>query len=143
EAPPLIQVFATDLDQQAVQVAREAVYPSAIEADVSAERLRRFFMKEHHGYRVRRELRELVLFAVHDVLQDSPFSRLDMVTCRNLLIYLTREAQEQVLQTLHFALLPKGLLFAGSSESVDEASPLFRMLDKKNRIYAQRPTTRV
>jgi two-component system, chemotaxis family, CheB/CheR fusion protein len=142
EAPPLIQVFATDLDEQAVRVAREAIYPAAIQGDVSDERLRRFFLKEHHGYRVRRELRELVLFAVHDVLVDSPFSRQDLVCCRNLLIYLTREAQVRLMETLHFALVPNGKLFLGSSESLDDGSSRFRVLDKKNRIYAQRPTAR-
>jgi two-component system CheB/CheR fusion protein len=142
EVPPLIQVFATDLDQEAVQAAREGVYPTAIEADVSEERLRRFFLKEHRGYRVRRELREMVLFAAHDVLHDSPFSRQDLVTCRNLLIYLTREAQQRVFETMHFALVPGGRLFIGSSEAMDEASPLFTILDKKHRIYAQRPTAR-
>jgi two-component system, chemotaxis family, CheB/CheR fusion protein len=143
EAPPLIQVFATDLDEQAVRVAREAVYPLAVEADVSEERLRRYFLKEHHGYRVRRELRELVLFAVHDVLLDSPFSRQDLVSCRNLLIYLTRDSQKRVMETLHFALLPTGKLFLGSSESLDDESGLFTVLDKKNRIYVQRPSTRI
>ncbi|RYF15313.1 MAG: PAS domain S-box protein [Comamonadaceae bacterium] len=140
EAPPLIQVFATDLDEEAVQAARDGVYPSAIEADVSPERLRRFFLKEHRGYRVRRELREMVLFAVHDVLHDSPFSRLDLATCRNLLIYLGREAQQRVFETLHFALAPGGKLFIGASESMDEGSPLFRVIDKKHRIYGRRST---
>jgi two-component system CheB/CheR fusion protein len=143
EAPPLVQVFATDLDEQAIRAARDALYPAAIEADVSEERLRRFFVKERIGYRIRRELRETVLFAVHDVLQDSPFSRLDLVTCRNLLIYLGREAQQRVMETLHFALVPRGKLFLGSSESVDDGSPLFTAVDKKHRIYAQRPSTRV
>jgi two-component system CheB/CheR fusion protein len=142
EAPPLLQVFATDLDAAAVQVAREAFYPAAIEADVSDERLRRYFLKEHNGYRLRRELRETVLFAVHNVLHDSPFSRLDLVTCRNLLIYLAREAQARVFETVHFALLPAGKFFIGSSESVDEASPLFAVVDKKARIYVQRPAAR-
>ena len=142
EAPPQIQIFATDLDEEAVRTAREGVYPAAITADVNEDRLRRFFVKEHRGYRVRRELRELVLFAAHDVLKDSPFSRLDLVTCRNLLIYLTHEAQTHVLETLHFALLPQGKLFLGSSESVDDASPLFTVVDKKHRIYSQRPTGR-
>jgi two-component system CheB/CheR fusion protein len=142
DAPPLIQVFATDLDEQAVRTARDGLYPRAIEADVSDERLRRFFQKENRGYRVRRDLREMVLFAVHDVLHDSPFSRLDLVSCRNLLIYLTREAQSRVFETIHFALLPHGKLFIGSSESIDEDSPLFTLVDKKNRIYTRRPTTR-
>ena len=142
EAPPIVQVFATDLDQEAVQVAREAVYPPAIVADVSEERLRRFFVKESRGYRVRRELREMVLFAVHDVLHDSPFSRQHLITCRNLLIYLTRDAQSRVLEIFHFALVPTGKLFIGSSETIDENSPLFSVLDKKHRIYAQRPSAR-
>lgn len=142
DAPPLVQVFATDLDEDAVSAAREGIYPEAIEADVSEERLRRFFAKEHRGYRVRRELRETVLFAVHDVLKDSPFSRLDLVTCRNLLIYLTREAQRRVLDIFHFALLPQGKLFLGSSEAVEDGSPLFSTVDKKHRIYAQRATPR-
>jgi two-component system CheB/CheR fusion protein len=142
EAPPLVQVFATDLDADAIQTAREGLYPAAIEADVGADRLRRFFLKEHQGYRARRELREMVLFATHDVLHDSPFSRLDLVTCRNLLIYLGRDAQQRVMQTLHFALLPHGRLFLGSSESVEDGSSLFTVLDKKHRVYAQRPAHR-
>jgi two-component system CheB/CheR fusion protein len=142
ESPPLIQVFATDLDEVAVQAARDGVYPAAITADVNEERLRRFFTKEHRGYRVRRELREMVLFAVHDVLRDSPFSRQDLVTCRNLLIYLAKEAQARVFDTVHFSLVPAGKLFLGSSESVDDANPLFITLDKKHRIYQHRSTVR-
>jgi two-component system CheB/CheR fusion protein len=137
-APPPVQVFATDLDEEAIHAAREGVYPAGIEADVSEERLRRFFVREHRGWRVRRELRETVLFAAHDVLKDSPFSRLDLITCRNLLIYLNREAQSRVFETFHFALVPHGRLFLGSSESVEERSGLFTVLDKKHRIYVQR-----
>ncbi|WP_083745777.1 CheR family methyltransferase [Variovorax sp. KK3] len=143
DAPPLIQIFATDLDEEAIQTAREGIYPAAIEADVSEERLRRFFIKEHRGYRVRRELREMVLFAMHDVLKDSPFSRLDLVSCRNLLIYLNRDAQTRVFDTFHFALLPGARMFLGSSESVEDGSQHFSVLDKKHRIYMQRPTPRV
>lgn len=142
EAPPVIQVFATDLDDEAVQAARDGVYPAAIEADVSEERLRRFFLKEQRGYRVRRQLRESVLFAVHDVLQNSPFSRLDLVTCRNLLIYLSREAQQRVVEIAHFALVPHGRLFVGSSESAEDDPKLFSVVDKKHRIYVQRPPVR-
>lgn len=143
DAPPLIQIFATDLDEDAIQAARDGIYPSAIEADVSEERLRRFFVKEHTGYRVRRELREMVLFATHDVLKDSPFSRLDLISCRNLLIYLNIEAQSRVFDIFHFALLPTGRLFLGSSESVEDGSQLFSVLDKKHRLYGYRPTPRV
>jgi two-component system CheB/CheR fusion protein len=142
DAPPQIQIFATDLNDEAVQTAREGVYPMAIEADVSQERLKRFFVKEHRGYRVRRELREMVLFATHDVLKDSPFSRLDLISCRNLLIYLNREAQQRVFDTFHFALVPGGRLLLGSSESVEDGSPLLTVIDKKHRIYQQRPTPR-
>ncbi len=141
-APPLLQIFATDLDTDAIQVAREGLYPFAIETDVSEERLHRNFTKEHNGYRVRRELREMVLFAAHDVLKDSPFSRLDLVSCRNLLIYLTRSAQQRVIETFHFALQPNALMFLGTSESVDDRTTLYATLDKKNRIFAQRPAQR-
>lgn len=142
ESPPLVQVFATDLDEQAVQVAREGLYPDTIAADVGEERLRRIFTREHGGFRVRRELREMVLFAVHDVLLDSPFSRLDLVSCRNLLIYLTRDAQARIFDTVHFALVPHGKLFLGASEAVDEASEQFATLDRNHRIHAQRPMRR-
>jgi two-component system, chemotaxis family, CheB/CheR fusion protein len=140
--PPVVQVFATDLDDVAIQVAREGIYPTTIEADVSDERLRRFFVKEHRGYRVRREVREMVLFAMHDLLKDSPFSRLDLVSCRNLLIYLNREAQGRALDIFHFALRPEATLFLGSSESVEDGSPLFAVLDKKHRLFRQRPMPR-
>ncbi|MFC5497202.1 CheR family methyltransferase [Caenimonas terrae] len=143
DAPPSIQIFATDLDEEAIREAREGSYPSMIEADVSEERLQRYFVKEHRGYRVRRELREMILFAQHDLLKDAPFSRLDLVSCRNLLIYLTRNAQQRVLETFHFALLPNGLLFLGSSESVEDSSLLFSVIDKKYRIFRQRPMPRV
>jgi two-component system, chemotaxis family, CheB/CheR fusion protein len=139
---PAIQVFGTDLDEQAIRAAREGVYPLTIEADVNEERLRRYFMREPRGYHVRRELRELVLFAQHDILKDAPFSRLDLVSCRNLLIYLGRAAQLRVFETLHFSLVTGGRLFLGASESAEEAAGLFTVLDKKHRIYAARPAAR-
>ncbi len=142
ESPPLLQVFACDLDDDAIQAARAGQYPDTIVADVSEERLRKFFVKDAKGYRVRRELREMVLFASHDLLKDAPFSRMDMVSCRNLLIYLNRDAQQRVFDTFHFALKPSGLLVLGSSEAVDDGSPLFRVVDKKHRIYAHQPAVR-
>ncbi|MES3002686.1 MAG: CheR family methyltransferase [Pseudomonadota bacterium] len=142
EAPPMIQIFATDLDEDAIRRAREGTYPPTIAADVSEERLRRYFIKEHRGYKVRREMREMVLFAQHDLLKDSPFSRLDLISCRNLLIYLNRDAQKRVFEIFHFALVPNGRLFLGSSESAEDAAPLFGVLDKKNRIFVQRPSPR-
>ena len=142
EAPPLIQVFATDLDEQAVRSAREGTYPTTIEADVSPERLQRFFLRELAGYKVRREIREMVLFAQHDLLKDSPFSRLDLISCRNLLIYLNRDAQQRAFGIFNFALLPNGLLFLGTSESAEDAGELFVVVDKKHRIFAPRPDRR-
>ncbi|HEY4102801.1 MAG TPA: CheR family methyltransferase, partial [Polyangiaceae bacterium] len=142
DAPPSIQIFATDLDESVLAEARNGVYPFSIGTDVSAERLQRFFVKEHQGYRVRRELREMLLFAVHDVLKDSPFSRLDLLSCRNLLIYLNRSAQRRAFDIFHFALRPDGTLFLGTSESADDAGPLFAPIDKKHRIYASRSTAR-
>ena len=139
---PTIQVFATDLDELSIRSARDALYPDTICADVSQERLRAFFNQEPHGYRVRREIRETVLFAPHDLLKDSPFSRLDLVTCRNLLIYLNREAQNRVFDIFHFALRHAGLLFLGTSESAEGAGQLFSTLDKKHRLYTRRPIAR-
>jgi two-component system CheB/CheR fusion protein len=140
ETPPMIQIFATDLDEQAIRAAREGSYPGTIEADVSEDRLRRYFTREASGgYKVRREVRELVLFAQHDLLKDSPFSRLDLICCRNLLIYLNRDAQQRLFEIFHFALLPRGRLFLGSSESVEDVSALFSVVDKKQRIFMQRP----
>ena len=143
DAPPLIQIFASDLDDEAIATARNGFYPHAIQADISEERLLRYFLKEADGYRVRREIREMILFAVHDVLSDSPFSHLDLVTCRNLLIYLSREAQVKVLDTFHFALRSRGLMMLGTSESVDESNPAFTLLDKPNRIFASLPLERI
>ena len=135
---PAIQVFATDLDKDAIGIARAGLYPATIEADVSPERLRRFFLKEDGGYRVKKELRERVLFSMHNLIKDSPFSRLDLVTCRNLLIYLKRDTQEGVFDLFHFALHPGGLLFLGSAESVADGHALFAPLDRQHRLYVRR-----
>ena len=129
------QVFASDLDKAALALAREGRYPLAIEADMTDERLKRFFTRENDHYRVTRELRDMVLFARHSLLKDPPFSRADLISCRNVLIYLDRELQQQVCATFHFALRPHGYLFLGSSESADSPAGLFRALDRKSRIY--------
>ena len=136
---PKIQVFASDLDDGALTKAREGIYPEAIEADVSLERLERFFIKEGHYYRVRPELRDVVLFSNHSVLRDPPFSRLDLISCRNLLIYLQRDLQHSVFQIFHYALNPERYLFLGSSETAEMVHELFRTMDKTNRIYQARP----
>lgn len=143
-APPQIQVFATDIDESAIEAARLGAYPESIATDVSEERLRRFFTyeAETRTYRVRRSVREIVLFALHDVLKDSPFSRQNLISCRNLLIYLDREAQGRVFDVFHFALRPEGFLFLGYSESAEDAANLFVPLDKRNRFYSRRAVQR-
>ncbi|MDQ6639514.1 MAG: PAS domain S-box protein [Pseudomonadota bacterium] len=138
DAPPSLQVFATDLDDDAIRAAREGIYPPAIAADVSEERLRRFFTRETRGFRVRAELREAIVFASHDLLKDAPFSRLDLVSCRNLFIYLDPQAQQRALEIVHFALRPHGRLFLGVSETVDISPHLFHAIDAKHRIYEPR-----
>lgn len=139
---PRLRVFASDLDTDAIRTGRAGFYPPTIAADVSAERLERFFSEEARGYRVSAELRETVLFATHDVLKDSPFSRLDLLSCRNLMIYLDRLAQERLLQTFHFALRLDGLMFLGTSESASEVPALFHPVDKKHCLYRRRPMDR-
>jgi two-component system CheB/CheR fusion protein len=134
-SPPSLQVFATDIDEDALANGRNGVYPNTIATDVSPERLKRFFVKEGRYYRVKRELREMVLFAPHNILRDSPFSKLNLVSCRNLLIYINRNMQERVLEIFHFALKPDGYLFLGSSESAEGVSDLFVPVDKKHRIF--------
>ncbi len=140
--PRPIQLFATDIDEHALAKGREGRYPESIIADVPPASLRKWMSKEDHHYTVRKSLREMVLFAQHNLLRDPPFSRLDLVSCRNLLIYLEREVQKEILQMFHFALRPGGYLFLGSSETADAASRLFVPVDKKNRIYKSIPTTR-
>ncbi|HEX8639151.1 MAG TPA: PAS domain S-box protein, partial [Pyrinomonadaceae bacterium] len=135
---PSIQIFATDIDEAAIAHSREGFYTLVDVADVSPERLRRFFTREGEGFRVRRELREMILFAKHNLLKDAPFSHLDLVTCRNLLIYFNGTAQERAMETFHFALNPGAFLFLGTSESVDGAGDLYAPINKEFRIYQSR-----
>jgi two-component system, chemotaxis family, CheB/CheR fusion protein len=133
-----IQIFASDLDEASLIRAREGLYPAAIETDVSRERLERFFHRHGSHYEVRRELRDMVLFANHSVLRDPPFSRVDLISCRNLLIYLQPEMQQNVFDIFHYALNQGGYLFLGSAESAETANELFRVLDKEHRLYQAR-----
>ena len=137
EKPIQIQVFASDLHGRSLEKAREGFYPGDIEADVSPERLRRFFVRENTGYHIRKSLRELVVFAPHNLLSDPPFSRLDLISCRNLLIYLQREVQRAVIDLFHYALRPGGSLLLGSAETV-ETLDLFWAEDKKLCLYRKR-----
>ena len=138
---PKIQIFATDIDEQAITEAREGLYSINDLADVSPERLRRFFTKEGDGYRIRREVREMVLFANHNFLKDPPFSHLDLVSCRNVMIYLNSSAQERLAETFHFALNPGGYLFLGTSESVDGATDLYAVYSRENHVFQSRRVT--
>ena len=130
-----LQLFASDVDADAVAGARAGIYPESIKADVSEARLARFFVKEDHGFRVMPELRSCVVFTVQDVLADPPFSRLDMISCRNLLIYLGAEAQAKVISAFHFALREGGILLLGGSESVGSADGRFESVSKAERLY--------
>jgi two-component system CheB/CheR fusion protein len=136
-----LQLFATDIDERAIRFGRAGLYPQAIITDVPPTRLRRYFVKQDAHYRIRKELREKVLFAKHNLLTDPPFSHLDLIVCRNLLIYLDREVQLEILQMFHFALRPGGFLFLGSSESADACDELFTTVDKRNRIFRAKSGT--
>ena len=138
DRPPGIQVFATDINNAAISTARAGIYPEAIVADVSPERLREFFTREGNHFRIKREIRDMVLFSPHNILRDPPFSKLDLLTCRNLLIYLNRPMQDHVLALFHFSLRPDGYLMLGSAETADNLPTLFGAVDKKQRIYQRR-----
>jgi two-component system CheB/CheR fusion protein len=138
EAPPKVQIFATDIDDAAMGVARAARYPAALVKEVSPERLKRFFVHEGATYRVVKDLRDMCIFSTHSVIRDPPFSRLDLISCRNLLIYLKPQLQGQVIPLFHYALEPGGYLFLGHSENVSRSTELFLPLDKKNRIFRRR-----
>ena len=135
--PGKLQIFASDIDPDAVATARDGLYPQGIEAEVSPARIARFFQHDAYGWRVRPELRSAVVFTVQDVLTDPPFSRLDLISCRNMLIYLRPEAQETVLANFHFALGRGGLLLLGSAESAGNAEGRFELVGKAERLYRQ------
>jgi two-component system CheB/CheR fusion protein len=130
-----LQVFATDIDRRAIDVARAGLYPASIAADVSPERLARFFSTDSGSYRIQKSIRDVMVFSEHDLIKDPPFSRLDLISCRNLLIYMSPELQHRLIPLFHYALNPSGVLFLGSSESVGDASDLFGVLDRKAKLY--------
>ncbi|MCA1813541.1 MAG: PAS domain-containing protein [Halobacteriales archaeon] len=133
-----VQVFGTDLSEKAVRQAREGSYPETIADDVPPERLIRFFERIENGYRVSKTVRGVCVFAVHNVTNDPPFSNMDIVSCRNVLVYMEPELQRRVLATIHYALKPGGYLLLGSSESVGRSEDLFEAVDKDQRIYVKR-----
>ena len=130
-----VQLYATDLDDDAIAVARAGVYPPNIAADVAPERLRRFFVKDDAGYRVKKEIREMVVFAIQNVIKDPPFTRLDLVSCRNLMIYLEPELQNRLIPAFHYALKHGGVLFLSPSESIGSHPELFTAVNRKWKLY--------
>lgn len=140
-ATPSFQVFASDIDERALGVARTGIYPAGITDQVSPERLKRFFLKKGKRYHVKKEIRENVLFSPHNLISDPPFSRQDLITCRNLLIYLGPHLQKKLIPLFHFALRPNGFLFLGPSESISNHGDLFRPVDPRHRISQRKGTT--
>jgi two-component system CheB/CheR fusion protein len=135
-----IQVFATDIDSRAIFVARAGVYPASISDDISPERLARFFTAEPDGsaYRIHKNIRDMLVFSEHDLIKDPPFSKLDMISCRNLLIYMNSDLQKKVITLFHYALNPKGMLFLGTSETAGEFGNLFGSLDRKAKVFQRK-----
>ncbi len=136
-----IQIYGTDLDAEAIAAARTGVFPSGIAADLSPDRLERFFVKEEAGYRIKKEIRELVVFAVQDLVKDPPFTRLDLISCRNVFIYLEAELQDRLLSLFHYALGPGGVLLLSPAEGVGSRADLFEPIDRKWRLFRARRTT--
>ena len=130
-----VQIYATDLDDDAIAVARAGLYPPNVAADLSPERLRRFFVKEDAGYRIKKAVREMVVFAIQNVIKDPPFTKLDLASCRNLMIYLEPELQDRLIPAFHYALKPGGVLFLSPSESIGRHPELFSPLSRKWKIY--------
>lgn len=135
EAAYTLQIFATDIDQDGIDRARRGLFPANITADVSEDRLRRFFVKEGNGYRVGKEVRDMVTFATQNVIMDPPFTRLHLVSCRNLLIYLVPEMQKKLISLFHYGLNPEGALLLGNAETIGSFTDLFAPLDGKARLY--------
>ena len=134
-----VQVFATDISEPAIDKARAGIYPAGVAADVSAARLRRFFIQHDGGYQISKSVRDLCVFARQDVTKDPPFSKLDLISCRNLLIYLGPALQKRVIPTFHYALRPDGLLLLGGSETIGGFADLFALADRRHKLYQRKP----
>lgn len=137
---PKLHIFATDIDERGLETARKGLYPESIAEHVSAERLERFFSKEEKGFQIKREIREICIFSTHSFIKDPPFSRLDLISCRNVMIYLGADLQRGIIPLFHYALRSGGYLFLGPSENVTSHQELFRTLDKKHRIFQRKET---
>jgi len=130
-----VQIFATDIDAMAVDTARKGIYPESIGADVSSERLNRFFTKEQGFFKVNKKLRDMVVFSIQNTIKDPPFSRLDLASCRNMMIYMDSVLQKKIIPLFHYALNPGGILFLGTSESIGEHTDLFQPLNSKWKLF--------
>ncbi|HEU5295428.1 MAG TPA: CheR family methyltransferase, partial [Burkholderiaceae bacterium] len=141
---PRVHIFATDIDHVAIEQARSGTYPASIATHVSEERLHRFFAHDAQNgtYRIQKHLREMLVFSEQDVIKDPPFSKLDLVVCRNLLIYLNAELQRRLIPLFHYALLPGGVLFLGTSETVGDNTRLYEVIDRKWKLYRRLPGER-
>ena len=135
---PRVQIFATDIDERALASPAPARYPAALLDSVSPERRERFFIADGGSYVVAKEVRDLCIFSPHSVIRDPPFSRIDLVSCRNLLIYFGADVQNQVIPMFHYALRPDGYLFLGTSENIGQFGDLFAPVEKKQRIFRRR-----
>lgn len=133
-----IQIFATDIDFNALETARAGLYPESIENEISSERLKRFFIKENNAYRIRKEIREIVVFGAQNIIKDPPFTKLDIICCRNLLIYFNTALQKKLFPIFHFSLKPKGILFLGTSEAIGGYDDLFKLVAKKWKIFERK-----
>ncbi len=133
-----VQIFATDIDPDAINTARSGLYPLSISADLTLERLKQFFTKEENHYKIKKPIREMLVFALQDLIKDPPFTKLDIITCRNLLIYLEPELQKKLFPLFHYSLKPDGLLFIGSSESLGQETTLFKISDRKWKIFTRK-----
>ncbi len=135
-----IQIFATDIDSRSIAVARVGLFPASIAADITPERLARFFSAEpdESAYRINKNIRDMLVFSEHDLIKDPPFSKIDLISCRNLLIYMNSDLQKKVIALFHYALNTAGMLFLGTSETVGEAGGLFSTLDRKAKIYQRK-----
>ncbi|MEO5915455.1 MAG: chemotaxis protein CheB [Luteolibacter sp.] len=136
-----LQIFASDLDKDAIDKARQGLFPENISADMTAEQLRRYFIKEDNVYRVRTEIREMVIFSPHSLIMDPPFTKLDFMSCRNLLIYLSHEMQKKLLPLFHYCLNPGGVLVLGSAETIGHFNDLFATVNGKCRIFRRTDTS--
>jgi two-component system, chemotaxis family, CheB/CheR fusion protein len=133
-----IQVFATDVNESVIRKARRGLYPASIKADVSASILRRYFIKDEQGYRINKAVRDICIFASQDLTRDPPFSKMDLVSCRNMLIYIDQKLQKKIVSLFHYSLNPSGILVLGSAETVSSFTELFKTVDKKFKIYAKK-----